>query len=381
MKRLAIGMMSGTSLDGIDVQAAQIEGSFSSLELIPLTFMTFPYEQCLKHRIERVMTDRDLRISDVSRLNSELAYVFARSVRSFCAQTGIDLLNVDFIASHGQTVWHDPDGRIPSTLQLGDGAMLASLLGTTVISNFRAADIAVGGQGAPLVPYFDYAFFRDDRRSRAILNIGGIANLTILPKGARIDEVIAFDTGPGVMVIDALSTHFFSVSFDDRGDIARSGKPIRSLQEELEGHPYLEKKPPKSTGREAFGQQFVRDIILRYPGADPKDLLHTLTRFTADSIVRALRQHESSDELILSGGGAKNDFLVDLLREALPKTAVRMVEDFGFDGFAKEALAFIVLGQQTLEGRPANIKSATGAKKSVILGQIQYVSRNDRKGA
>jgi anhydro-N-acetylmuramic acid kinase len=373
MKRLAIGIMSGTSLDGIDIQAAQIEGCFTSTKITPLTFMTFPYDKSLMLRIERGMTDRDLAISDVSRLNSELAHVFARAVKSFCLQTGIDLKNVDFIASHGQTFWHDPDGEIPSTLQLGDGSMLANLLETTVISNFRAADIAVGGQGAPLVPFFDYVFFRDDQKSRAVLNIGGIANLTILPKDSTIDDVIAFDTGPGVMIIDALAMHFFKIPFDDHGELARSGKPIRFLQDELDRHPYLDKKPPKSTGRRTFGQHFVKNIISRYADYDPLDLLHTLTRFTADAIAFALQATASIDELILSGGGAKNAFLVDCIKEALPKTDIRMVEDFGFDGFAKEALAFIVLGQQTLERQPANIRRATGAKKRVVLGQVQYV--------
>lgn len=379
MKRLAIGIMSGTSLDGIDVQAARIEGSFLSTTIEPLAFMSFPYQDDIKGRIQRVMTEHDLHISEISRLNSELAHVFAEAVRSFCRETGIDLKTVDFIASHGQTLWHEPDGEIPSTLQLGDSSMLANFLEKTVIGNFRAADIAVGGQGAPLVPYFDYLFLRDPKKTRAVLNIGGIANLTIMDKDAGIDDVIAFDTGPGVMVIDALALHFYNIPFDHLGDIARRGKLIGRLNDELNRHAYFVRKPPKTTGQRTFGRQFVETIILRYSKHPPADLLHTLTRFTADTICRALQNTLSIDELILSGGGAKNTFLVDCIKEALPTVRIRMIEAFGFDGFAKEALAFIVLGQQTLEGKPANVKSATGAKKHVVLGQIQHVFSNKKE--
>jgi anhydro-N-acetylmuramic acid kinase len=274
---------------------------------------------------------------------------------------------------HGQTIFHEGapveylGRRVASTLQIGEAAVVVQRTGVRTISNFRERDIAAGGQGAPLVPYVDYLLFRHPKRGRVALNIGGIANITVLPAGARPPDVIAFDTGPGNMVIDALVAHHTEGRhrYDRNGSIASRGKMHQRLLEAMMSDPYLNRKPPKTTGREQFGQQFVSGLLAT--GIALPDLIATATEFTARSIARAIPK--GVRELIVAGGGVHNRQIMRRLSGLLPGTDVMSSADFGIDPDAKEAIAFAVLAYEFVRGRPGNLPSATGARRSVILGK------------
>lgn len=377
MNKLAVGIMSGTSLDGIDVAIARIEGDFPHIGLQPVGFMTIPFKPALLKRIRQVINNQDVTTALVCSLNVELGEAFADAVKTVCGRYHIALSELDFIASHGQTVWHMPhpeNGHVASTLQLGEGAVIAQRCQTTVVSNFRPADMAAGGQGAPLVPYADYVLFRDVDKHRAVLNIGGIANLTVLPKGGDFDQVFAFDTGPGVMVMDAWCDHAFGLPYDKDGLRASQGRLIPGLLDQLMDNPYLNMIPPKSTGRETFGVSMMDTLTTLCQDMDKDDVLTTLVHWTALSIVGACKDFVMKrvviDELLMGGGGAFHPLLVSLIMHHLPGVKVMTLESLGFDSAAKEALAFIILGYATLSGQPANVPGATGASAAVVLGQI-----------
>ena len=383
MKKLAVGIMSGTSLDGIDIVITEIEGFYSNTHLNVLAFQTIDYEEKLLSRIKKSLSTKESSSQLLCSLNFELGYAYANAVKKVCENHKINLDEIDFIASHGQTIYHIGETNnefIKSSLQLGEGSVIANECKTTVVSNFRAADIAVGGQGAPLVPFADYILFTDENNNRVMHNIGGISNVTVLKKQGTIAEVIAFDTGPGNMMIDYATQELFNVTYDDNGDIARSGDIINLMLEELLEHEFLSKLPPKSTGREEFGDWYTKLIIDKYKQFDNKDIITTLTYFSALSITHAYEKfiipNLKVDEIIVSGGGANNNFLLDLLKENLSEIKILKLEDIGFDSSIKEALAFVVLANETLNYNPSNVKSATGANKFVILGQVNYVIKD-----
>lgn len=377
MNKLAVGIMSGTSLDGIDVAIARIEGDFPHIRLETVGFMTISYEPGLLSRIRQVINNQHVTTALVCSLNVELGMAYAQAVKTVCAHHHVALSALDFIASHGQTVWHMPDpedGQVASTLQLGEGAVIAATCQTTVVSNFRPADMAAGGQGAPLVPYADHVLFSREDRHRAVLNIGGIANLTVLPKGGGLDQVFAFDTGPGVMVMDGWCDHAFDLPYDKDGLLASKGRLLPDLLKYLMEHPFFVLTPPKSTGRERFGEPIISHLIDLCQDMDKHDVLTTLVHWTALSIVQACRDFVMNrvplDELLIGGGGAFHPLLISLITDHLPEVKVMTLEQTGFDSAAKEALAFIILGHATLSGHPANVPGATGAKSAVVLGQI-----------
>jgi len=291
------------------------------------------------------------------------------------------MTDIDLIGSHGQTLWHEPpvDG-MGSTLQLGEPAVIAEMTGVPVVSNFRTRDMAVGGQGAPLVPLADALLLSHPTTIRAIQNIGGIANLTAIAAGVGSDRVLAFDTGPGNMVIDAVTQRLFKRAFDDGGRIAATGKVIEPVLTRLLTNPFFRAKPPKTAGREEFGRDFVREFVRLCGRAGKQDVVATATALTARSIADAIdrfvlrKSKDSFQELILSGGGAKNATLVAMLRENLTPRgiAVRFSDEFGLPSQAKEAIAFAVLAYETWHRRPSNIPSATGASRPAILGKISY---------
>ncbi len=382
MERLAVGIMSGTSLDGIDVVIAKIEGSFVHTHIHPIAYETFPFDVHILEKIRKAIRNEKSSSALICSLNFELGQVFADAVIKLCNKNHIQLSDIDFIASHGQTIFHITDygdGYVPSSLQLGEGSVIAELTQTTVVSNFRCADIAAGGNGAPLVPYADYILFHDKKLNRSIHNIGGISNLTVLIKNGGLDDVIAFDTGPGNMMIDYACKKLFNISYDDNGAIAQKGRPIKEMLEQLMKHPYLKLSPPKSTGRELFGEQFTEKIISHYANHSNEDIISTLTYFTAKSIVNAYSNYifpyTEIDEIIFSGGGALNQFCLELIAEELNGVKIKKVEEFGYNGAFKESLAFIILGNETINLKPSNVKHATGAKNSVILGQINYINK------
>ncbi len=380
MMKIAVGIMSGTSMDGIDVVITEIEGTNLKTKLNVLAYDTIDYNEKLLLRIKKGFSISESNSELLCSLNFELGYAYADAVKQVCIKNKILLEDIDFIASHGQTIYHigkDDSSNILSSLQLGEGAVIANLCNTTVVSNFRTADIAVGGQGAPLVPYADYVLFKDDKVNRVMNNIGGISNVTVLPKNGSINDVIAFDTGPGNMMIDYACKKMLNLNYDDLGNISRTGKLIPEMLQELLTHRFFKLIPPKSTGREDFGDAYTLSMIEKYNNKDFKDILCTLTHFTADSIANAYKKYIipkfAVDEIVVSGGGVYNIFLMELLQVNLPDIKIRKLEDLGYNSSIKEALAFVILGNETLNMNYSNVSSATGAKKSVILGQVNYV--------
>jgi anhydro-N-acetylmuramic acid kinase len=381
--RSVIGLMSGTSADGVDVALARITGSGDEIKASLLAFETVAYHEAVRRAILSLFAP-DAPVIDVCRMNFSLGRVFAEAVLKFVNHRDLRMADIDLIASHGQTICHLPpggpyaDSASGSTLQIGEPAVIAEMTGVTVAADFRPRDMAAGGQGAPLVPYADYALFRSAEKTRAVQNIGGIANVTLIPAGGGIDDVIAFDTGPGNMIIDALVTAFSQgeMTFDRGGELSALGRIDGALLHWLMSHHFVRRQPPKSTGREEFGAGFVGDLLDRAQatGVSAEDLLATATAFTAESIASAYRDFvlpsHTIDEVILGGGGSYNATLRRMLHERLPGVTVFLHEDFGISGDAKEALAFAILGNETMLGRPANLPKVTGARRAVVLGKI-----------
>lgn len=377
--------MSGTSADGIDAALVEIEGEGRSVRVQLRQFLCVPHAPAMRDAILRACDPEGAHTPDLCALNSALGEKFAEAARAVADAASVQLSNVGAIASHGQTVWHQPEPvsvggmQARGTLQLGSPAIIAARTGCRVVSDFRSADMAAGGQGAPLVPYFDWAVLTSDTESRVVLNIGGIANVTHLPRATRIDDVLALDTGPGNMVIDALAYAFSQGKqrFDDGGQWAARGtvqpNTVEFLLQQMD---YFQQPPPKSTGREMFGSAFVEGIIpLRPRTAHPAaDLIATMTAFTADSIAYAFRTwlepRGGVDTVIVGGGGVQNTTLMRMLNERLAPARITTHQDYGIPNDAKEAMAFALLGYETLHGRPSNVPSATGASRSVILGSI-----------
>jgi len=361
------GIMSGTSLDGIDVAVVDIGRSIR-----PVAFRTSPYPKAVREAILAV-SNAPCHTAEISRLNFLLPELYHEQL----LRTGVPLSGIRLIGCHGQTIFHEGKPaavcgkRVASTLQIGDGAVLAERTGIPVVSNFRTRDMAAGGQGAPLVPFLDYRLFRHRRRRRVALNLGGIANITVIPAGADISAVTAFDTGPANMVIDQLVARFTrgKAAFDRGGRIAARGHIHLDLLAEWMKAPYYEAPPPKSAGREQYGAAFVDRIAAS--GLRFEDLIATATAFTVATVVRGIElAGPAPDDLIVGGGGVHNAQIMGQLAAQLPATRVTTSSEFGIDSDAKEAVAFALLAYETWHGRPANVPSATGAGRRVVLGQI-----------
>lgn len=376
---LAVGLMSGTSLDGVDTVLCEISGQDESTKVKQLYFKTYDIPESLRTKIRKCCSRELIPVDLICSLNFELGYLFADSVKSLCKDANVKLEDLSFIASHGQTIFHIPkpyDDYVPSTLQIGEAAIIANECKTKVISNFRVMDMAVGGEGAPLVPYSETLLYSEKNQAVALQNIGDIGNVTVLPKKGDTKKVIAFDTGPGNMMIDEAVRTFYGKKYDTDGYYARQGNLIPSLAAELKDHPYFNLEIPKTTGREMFGEHFTKSILEKYHSCEPNDLIHTFTWFTAYSIAYHYKKYLISEyglkKCIIGGGGAYNSYLLELIRNEIPEVTVMTQEEHGFSSEAKEALAFVILGNQTYHRSPSNVPSATGAKKSVILGQITY---------
>jgi anhydro-N-acetylmuramic acid kinase len=370
--RRIVGLISGTSADGIDTALVELDGAGESTRLHLLEFATRPYPGALR---ARVLGAKDAGAAELMELHYEVGEEFARAALAVIEPARRRGLAVHLIGSHGQTARHHPRGVAPggraATLQIGEPAVLAERTGLPVVADFRTRDVAAGGEGAPLVPLVDWLLFRIRGRARACLNIGGIANVTVL--GDRLDDVQAFDLGPGNMPLDALVTIWTDgvETFDRDGRRAAAGRVETGLVRELLAHPYFAMPPPKSTGREAFGVEFVRPLLGRFAGREA-DLLRSLTRFVAESIADGIVRHgrRPVDEVLVSGGGASNELLMADLRERLAPVAARSLAEVGLNPDAKEAVAFAVLANETLFGRPGNVPGATGARGPRILGKI-----------
>jgi anhydro-N-acetylmuramic acid kinase len=379
---LVIGLMSGTSYDGIDAALVAIRGHGLATRVELRAFATYPYTAAVRRLVGEVSSPSTATVDGICRANFLLGELFADAAVGIAQKAGVPLGRVDLIGSHGQTIQHLPTAasvagrRVASTLQIGEPSILAERTGVTTVGDFRPRDMACGGQGAPLVPYVDYVLFRHRARGRLALNIGGIANVTYLPPACRRDRVVAFDTGPGNMLLDALARLLSDGrrAFDRDGAMAARGSLSEGLLRRLLRHPYLRKAPPKSTGRELFGLPFAQRILRQANGLSAADVLATVTAFTARSIHRAwerfLRRLGPLDEIIASGGGCHNRTLMTQLAEGFAPTPLRTSDDFGIPVDAKEALAFAVLAHETMAGRPGNLPSATGARRPAVLGKI-----------
>lgn len=374
-ERLVVGLMSGTSVDGIDAALVQVAGSRRATAATLVAFQTVPFAPGLRERVLAV-SHGDGNAETVSRLNVALGAAFADAARGVADAARVDPGNIDLVASHGQTISHTPADAQAATLQIGEAAVIAERLGAPVISDFRVADVAAGGQGAPLVPYADWCLLTHAAKTRAIQNIGGIGNVTYLPADAAPDQVSGFDTGPGNMLID-LSVAWATDGqqlFDKDGRIGAQGRPHPALLSYLLAHPFLQEPPPRSAGREQFGELFWREVLHRSHSLRllPADVVATVTAFTAASIADAYQRFLPSapDQVIVGGGGARNPALMAMLQERLAPLPLLTHEDVGIDGDAKEAIAFAVLANETMLGNPANLPSVTGASRPVILGKL-----------
>ncbi len=380
--RTVVGLMSGTSLDGVDAVLARLDGSGRDLQIEHEAFVHVPYPSELQTLLRRNSSANGSSVRDLTCLNVRLADLYADAVDEVLAAAERDRSTLDLVGSHGQTVHHLPEptdcagANVRATLQLGDPSTLANRLGVPVVGNFRPADMALGGQGAPLVPYFDYVTFTAPDEARGLLNLGGIANLTVLPADGTPEEVLAFDTGPANMVIDALADRLFEVPFDRNGQHAADGTPDYDLLADILEEGFFQQEPPKSTGREDFGADFVDRLLgeVQSRGLDAKDTIATATMLTAASVYQAyaryVRSEQQIDVLIVAGGGIHNDTLMEMLADAFAPIPIRPASEYGVDADAKEALCFAVLAHETVNGVPTNLPSVTGASKPTLLGSV-----------
>jgi anhydro-N-acetylmuramic acid kinase len=390
-----LGMMSGTSADGIDAALVRISGAPPNLAAQLEAHFHVPFPPYLRARILRLANGAESTTAEISELNFLLGEELARAAIAACKKWRVPLRDVSLIGSHGQTVFHQGTAgrsqgkvRTASTLQLGEISLIAERTGIPTIGDFRPADMAAGGQGAPLIPFTDYLLYGDSARGRVALNIGGIANVTVIPAGARPQEVLAFDTGPGNMIVDALveRTTRGRAEFDRDARIALSGRTIPELLVRLMREPYLRKKPPKSTGRELFGQDYAQRLLEwgKQHHAGPADLVRTTTMFTSLSIADAFRRfilpRTHVEELIVAGGGAHNPLMMAQLAASLPGIEVVPASRFGVPPEAKEALGFALLAYETYHGRPGNLPSATGARHTAVLGKIAQAGKDHVRG-
>lgn len=374
----AVGLMSGTSLDGVDAALVEITGQGQGTKVKLLRFVTLSYTDEERRKIEACLSRDFSDVQQICSLNFELGYKFAKAVKMVCHKAKFPLDKLDFIGSHGQTIWHQPVGEqnfLPSTLQIGEPAIIAYETKATVVSNFRTMDMAAGGQGAPLVPFSEWLLYGDSEKSRLLQNIGGIGNVTVVPKNAKLTDIFAFDTGPGNMMIDEACQQLFSQPYDAGGELAAVGKVDEDLLNQLMGISYINQKPPKTTGRELFGKALVSQIIREHGQLSKYDLLATLTFFTAKSIVlnyeKFIFPTQKIDEVIIAGGGSYNLTLLEMIQRLLKNRAkVITQETLGLSSEAKEAVAFAILANETLQGGASNVPKATGARENVVLGNI-----------
>lgn len=373
--------MSGTSVDGIDVALTEIEGEGFGQQVRLVGFETIAFPNDVRQETLSASNART-HTAAISQLNVLLGALFGEAVLETCRRLEIDPSRIDLVGSHGQTIYHQATAtrfggrQVASTFQIGDSAQIAAIVGAPVVADFRPADMALGGQGAPLVPYVDYLLYRSADKGRAALNIGGIANLTAIPPGAGPEAVLAFDTGPGNMLIDQLVSQFSRgvQQFDVDGKMAASGNVRKELLEELLTDSYFRRSPPKSCGREQYGADVVAALLAE--GLPASDLVATVTALTATSIAASIDRFVAPrmplDELIVSGGGVKNPEIMRRLAAQLPDAKVVPSNELGVDSDAKEAMAFAILAHETWYRRAASLPSATGASGPAVLGKVAY---------
>jgi len=392
-RTIVAGVMSGTSADGINVAIIRVTKHPSRREgprFALLAHNEYPFPPAVRRTILGMMNAELARVADLARLNFLLGELYAEAIKNTARKHRV---KIDLVGCHGQTLYHQgtPErflGRkLAATWQTGEGAVVAARLGVPVISDFRPADMAAGGKGAPLVPFLDYLLYRDRRVARIAQNIGGIANLTAIPAGASVGQVLAFDSGPGNMVIDAAMEELFGKRYDRDGKVAASGSVLEDVIVQLLRASFFRQKPPRTAGREEFGREYVGRFLELCHGARKPDIIATATALTARSIAEAIQRfvlprfevgrrggHQREQQLIVSGGGAKNPTLMAMLRDQIAPLGISLhfSDEFGIPAEAKEAVAFALLAHETWHRRPGNVPSATGAKRPAILGKISY---------
>lgn len=384
---IVAGIMSGTSADGIDVALVRVSpGPKGSKKLFPrfklLAHAEYPYPRDVRQFVLAAMNAQRASVADLSRLNFLLGELYADAV---LATQRKHRTKAELIGCHGQTLYHQGERqlflgrRLAVTWQTGEGAIIAARVGVPVVTDFRPADMAAGGKGAPLVPFLDYLLYCDPNIGRVVQNIGGIANLTAIPAGASPDRVLAFDTGPGNMVIDAVMDQLYGVPYDRNGAVAARGNILEHVLSDLLRSAFFLHKPPKTAGREEFGREFVGDFLRRCRRSRKQDIVATATALTARSVANAIRKFVAPrrgdyKELVVSGGGAKNPSLLNMLGNEVARMSIRLrlSDEFGLPTEAKEAVAFALLAYQTWHKESSNIPSATGASRPAILGKISY---------
>ena len=380
--RLVIGFMSGTSADGIDAALTRIEGYGTDTRVTLLSFLCKPFEPAVRDEILRLAGGGEAAAADFCKMNFLLGELYAEAGEELCRQAGITPEEIDLIGNHGQTLWHIPQKhrylghQFSSTLQLGGDAVLAERFSCPVVGDFRVRDMAAGGLGAPLVPYTEYLLYRSETECVALQNLGGIGNITVLPAGCSLNDIVAFDTGPGNMLIDSVVSHYTGGrrTYDPDGMMASWGPVNAELLDYLMRDPYLDVTPPKTTGREYYGPAYMEKLY-RYiedHRISKQELLSTVTRYTAETVAFALRHfsREMPAKLIVGGGGSRNLTVMRHLRELLPGCRVMTQEELGMNGDAKEAVAFAILANEAVFASCGNVPSATGAAHPVVLGRI-----------
>lgn len=367
---LAIGLMSGTSLDGVDAALVEIIDEKFTLK----KFITLEYSRDFRDKLSRNLNDDTARLSEICSLNFELGDWFLKAIDKLLEGTNLKYSDIEFVASHGQTIWHDPKGLAgrSSTLQIGEASVIGAKTNITVVNNFRAADVAMGGEGAPLVPMSEYILYKYLKKNVILQNIGGIGNLTYLKKDGTVDDVLAFDTGPGNCMIDYFTNKYFNLKYDDGGSISFKGKVIEEVLDYLKEDEFLKMVPPKSTGRERYSKKFMEELAnkFNFDKYNKEDIIATITYYTAYSIYyHYVTYIKDFDLVVLSGGGSHNKYIIKVLKDLLQKEVITQ-EDLGYNSDSKEALAFCVLGYLTLNQKAGNVISATGAKAPCILGNV-----------
>ncbi|NRF94415.1 anhydro-N-acetylmuramic acid kinase [Paenibacillus frigoriresistens] len=391
-ERLAVGLMSGSSLDGVDAVLMRVKGNGENTSFDMLEFDCLPFDADTKARILELFEYDTSTIDKVTIMNVVLGELYAKAALWVIAKAGYRPEEVDLIGAWPLAVYHIPGRnrpidvlgfRIGAVLQLGEINVIAERTGITTIGSFCARDLAAGGNGAPLTGVGDYILFHHSERNRVVQNIGGIGNANLIPAHGGMDNVIGFDTGPGNMVIDAMVRHLTNgqLHYDKDGKMAIDGTVNKEVLEHFLQEPYIQQAPPKASGREDFGEHFARRFLAkaREKQLADNDIVATATAFTVESIAlayeRYLMPHASLDEIIVGGGGALNLALMKMLRQRLPQIPVKVDEEYGISSFAKEAMYMVFLANETLAGRPNNVPSITGASRSVVTGLIAPVYR------
>jgi anhydro-N-acetylmuramic acid kinase len=380
--KLIIGILSGTSVDSVDIVLTGIKGTGKNTSIRVIDYMQYEIDEEVRELIFKASDVNTGNVELICKLNFIIGEYFASKIKDFLRKNHLSSEDIYCIGSHGQTIYHFPSGEsfmnypTKSSLQIGDISVISNLTNITTVGDFRTADIAAGGSGAPLVPFLDYILFPPDDKTRLVINIGGIANFTFLDVYSQLSEIVAFDVGPGNMLIDSMMRKLYEQEFDKNGEIAFSGEQQHSIiQKLIFNDAFIHKPPPKSTGREDYGESFLKitdEFIGKYPN---EDIISTITEYTTYCIYYSYEKFIDKvvDEIIVSGGGAKNNFIMERLKMLFPKSEIKPLNKNGITVDNKEAVLFAVLANETMNHKTSNLPQVTGADRQVIQGKVSYV--------